>query len=236
VGYGPHEVPNLDRMAPAAPFVSVAIAFLPALVMMGLAWSGVPALFAAGLGVALMAVLTGAMTEDALADAADGLFGGSTVERRLEIMKDSRHGTYGVSALGLYLILRVAAFGALASVNPLEAGAIMVASSVVARSGSLWLSADLPLAREGGAASSAGRVGKTAFTAGAAFAAILLFVLAGPFAGLLGVGFSLLAAAGVALGWVWLCRRLIGGQSGDLIGALHALIEIAVLTVLMIFT
>lgn len=46
---------------------------------------------------------------------------------------------------------------------------------------------------------------------------------------------ALVVAGLVAWGWVWTCRRLIGGQSGDLIGALGALIEVAVLTVLLIF-
>jgi adenosylcobinamide-GDP ribazoletransferase len=235
VGDAPHEAPNLARMAAAAPFVSLAIAFLPALAMAGLAWLGAPGYFAAAIGVGLMVAITGAMPEDALADSADGLFGGATIERRLEIMRDSRHGTYGVAALALYLIIRVVAHGSLAAVNPLETAAIMLAVAVLARSGSLWLSVELPLAREGGAAASAGRVTKQTFAIGAAFAAVLTFALAGPFAGILGVVFVLLAAVGTALVWVWACRRLIGGQTGDLIGALHALIEVAALTMLMIF-
>jgi adenosylcobinamide-GDP ribazoletransferase len=64
---------------------------------------------------------------------------------------------------------------------------------------------------------------------------VLTFALAGPFAGILGVVFVLLAAVGTALVWVWACRKLVGGQTGDLIGALHALIEVAALTMLMIF-
>lgn len=231
----PHEVPSLSRMAPAVPFVSLAIGFLPALLMMGLCWVGAPPFVAATLGVTLMIALTGAMPEDALADAADGLFGGSTIERRLEIMKDSRHGTYGVVAITIYIALRIATYGALATVNPLAAGALMLAGAIVARSGSLWLSLQLPAAREGGAAASAGRVGRTAFWVGASFAAVLLLVLAGPFAGVLGVAFTLVAVGAMAAAWVWTCRRLVGGQTGDLIGALHGLIEMAALAVLVMF-
>jgi adenosylcobinamide-GDP ribazoletransferase len=235
VSDAPHETPNLSRMAAAAPFVSIAIVFLPALLMAGLGWLGMPGYLAAALGVGLLVAITGAMTEDALADSADGLFGGHDVEQRLEIMKDSRHGTYGVAALALYLIIRVAAYGSLVAVNPLAAGAIMLAVAILARSGSLWLSVDLPLAREGGASASAGRVTKTTFAIGGAFALVLTFALAGPFAGILGVAFALLAAAGTALAWVWACRKLIGGQTGDLIGALYALIEVAALTMLLLF-
>jgi adenosylcobinamide-GDP ribazoletransferase len=236
VGDAPHQPPNLSRLAPALPFASVAIGFLPALLTMGLCWMTAPPLFAAACGVALLVVVTGAMPEDALADAADGLFGGATVERRLEIMKDSRHGTYGVLAIVISVLLRVTGLGGIAAVNPLAAGAILLAAGVVARSGSLWLSVELPAAREGGSSASAGRVSRQDFAIGAGFALVMAFVLAAPFAGLFGLGLALLAAGGVALGWVWTCRRLIGGQTGDLIGALHALIELAVLTMLVLFT
>lgn len=230
-----HEAPELNRIALALPFASVLIGLLPALLVMGATWLGIPTYFAAALGVAAMLVATGAMADDAIADAADGLFGGSTVERRLEIMKDSRHGTYGVAALALYLIFRVTALGALAASNPLAAGAVWLAATVIARSGSLWLTLELPAARSGGASASVGRLTRRPFGIGAAFAAVIAFVLAAPFTSIFGVVLALATAAGVALGWSVVCRKLIGGQTGDLIGALHALNEIAVLTVLLIF-
>ncbi len=230
-----HEAPELNRIALALPFASVVIGFLPALLVMAASWLGIPSYFAAALGVAAMLVATGAMADDAIADAADGLFGGTTVERRLEIMKDSRHGTYGVAALTLYIILRVTALGALAAINPLAAGGVWLAATVVARSGSLWLTLELPAARTGGASASVGRLTRRSFGIGAVFAALITFVLAAPFTSIFGVVLALAASAGVALGWSIVCRKLIGGQTGDLIGALHALIEIAVLTILLIF-
>jgi adenosylcobinamide-GDP ribazoletransferase len=233
-GDAPHEVPNLGRMAPALPFVSLAVGFLPALLLVILSWSGTPTFAAATLAVAVMIALTGAMPEDAVADAADGLFGGNTVERRLEIMKDSRHGTYGIVAIVIYVVLRVTAYGAIAAINPLAGGGLMLAAAVVARWGALWLNLRLPAAREGGAAASAGRVGRAQFWIGTGFAAGLLFVLAGPFAGLLGVILVVVSTILVAAGWVWTCRRLVGGQTGDLIGALHGLIEMAMLVVLVV--
>ena len=235
VGDRPHQRPDLSRMVLAAPFTSLVIGLLPALLLMGLAWLGVPGYFAAALAVAALVLITGAMAEDAVADAADGLFGGSSIERRLEIMKDSRHGSYGVSALGLYLLLRVTALGALAAM-PLEAGALWVAAMVLGRSGALWLSVALPPARSGGASATAGRAGMRGFAVGAGFAVLVSFVLAAPFVGVLGLVVALLAAAATALAWVKLCRKLIGGQTGDLIGALQALVEVAVLTMFLIFT
>jgi adenosylcobinamide-GDP ribazoletransferase len=234
-GDRPFEKPDLDRIAVALPFVSVIVGFAPALLMMLLCWAGVPSYFAAALGVGAMIAITGAMSDDALADAADGLAGGATIERRLEIMKDSRHGTYGVAALGLYLVLRVTAIGAVAAYNPLAAGGIWLAASLIGRSTSLWLSVELPNAREGGASASVGRVSRQAFFIGAGFGAVIALLLAGPFTSLVALILALVAAGLVAMGWVWVCRRLIGGQTGDLIGALGGLVEIAALTMLLMF-
>jgi adenosylcobinamide-GDP ribazoletransferase len=234
-GDSPYEKPDLDRMARILPFVSVIVGFGPVLLMMLLCWMGVPAFFAAAIGVGAMIAVTGAMTDDALADAADGLAGGSDVDRRLEIMKDSRHGTYGVVAIGLYLILRVTAIGALAVYNPVAAGGVWLASSLIGRSGSLWLSVELPNAREGGASAAVGRVSRGPFAIGAGFGVLLALVLAAPFTSFVALVLALLAAGLVAMSWVWVCRKLIGGQTGDLIGALGALIEVAALTAFLIF-
>ncbi|MBM0107523.1 adenosylcobinamide-GDP ribazoletransferase [Steroidobacter sp. S1-65] len=65
------------------------------------------------LSTAATLLLTGAFHEDGLADTFDGLGGGATRERALEIMKDSRVGTYGVAALVLTLLIKVAALSAL---------------------------------------------------------------------------------------------------------------------------
>ena len=235
MGDTPHEAPSLDRMAPAVPIASLVMTLVPALVMMLLCLVTTPPFVAATNVVALAIVISGAMPEDALADSADGLFGGATVERRLEIMKDSRHGTYGVAAIAILIALRIAALGSIAAINPLAAGGIMVAATIIARSGSLWLAVDLPAAREGGAAASAGRLTRRPFIIGAVIAALLTVILAAPFVTLVGLVVTLLAAAGVAFGWALLCRRLIGGQTGDLIGALHALLELTVLVLLSIF-
>lgn len=234
-GASPHQKPDLGRIAMALPLASVAIGIGPALLLIGGTLIGLPSYFAATLAVAAAVIASGAMAEDALADAADGLFGGPTIERRLEIMKDSRHGTYGVAALTLFILLRVTALGALAAINPLAAAAVWLAASIVGRSGALWLAVALPPARADGASATAGRLPARSFAIGAVFAAILLFVLAGPATSLVGLGAALLLALAVIAGWTALCRRLVGGQTGDMIGALGALVEIAALTALLPF-
>lgn len=234
-GDSPHQKPDLGRITMALPLASVVIGIGPALLLVGATLVGLPPYFAAALAVAAMVMAGGAMAEDALADAADGLFGGYTIARRLEIMKDSRHGTYGVAALCLFILLRVMALGAMAAINPLAAGAVWLAASIVGRSGAMWLAVALPPARSDGASATAGRLSKRSFVVGTVFAAVLLFVLGGPASSVLGLAIALLLAVVVIAGWTALCKHLIGGQTGDLIGALAALVEIAALTGLLIF-
>jgi adenosylcobinamide-GDP ribazoletransferase len=232
-GSSAHQRPDLNRIAIVLPLASFAIGLVPVAVLLILEWVGVPTFFAAAFAVGVLVLVTGAMSEDALADAADGLFGGDTIERRLEIMKDSRHGTYAVCALGLFLILRIVAVGSISA--PFEAAALLLTAPLIARSGALWLTHALPAARSGGAAAAAGHVSPRNFVIGMAITVIVTFATAGFAVGVLGLLVAYALCAGVALGWVVLCRRLVGGQTGDLIGALQALLEIAALTAFMVF-
>lgn len=228
----PHERPELNRIALALPFTSLAIGIVPALLLIVLRLIGIPPLFAAGLAVLALVIISGAMTEDALADAADGLAGGSTTTRRLEIMRDHAHGTYGICALVLFLVLRV---GAIASVPAIPAAGIWMAAMLLSRSGALWLTVALPPARSDGASAAMGGVTRGAFAVGAVFTVILSILLTLLASGVLSLLVALAAGVAVAFGWTLLCQRLVGGQTGDLIGALQALLELTALTVFLIF-
>ena len=234
-GSSPHQAPDMNRMAMALPLASLVIGAVPALLLALGAAMGWPPLFAATIAVAALVVVTGAMGEDALADSADGLFGGGTVERRLEILKDSRHGTYGVAALALLLMAKVTGLAALVAIHPVMGALSLLAMSVAGRSASLALPMLLPPARATGASSTAGRLAPTGFWVGAAMAGLLVFLLAGPVAGLLGVLLILAAAALVVTGWTRLCSNKVGGQTGDLIGGMGALVEVVALGVMLAF-
>jgi adenosylcobinamide-GDP ribazoletransferase len=233
-GTAAHRRPELNRIALALPFTSLVIGLGPAAVLLAFEWLGVGHLFAAALAATAAVIVTGGMSEDALADSADGLFGGQTIEDRLAIMKDSRHGTYGVCAIVLLLALRITAIGSVA--NPLAAAGILLASQIMARSGALWLPHALGPARSSGASANAGAVTSRAFGVGAAFMVILSFCLAGFAVGILGLIVAYGLGALVVWGWVALCQRLVSGQTGDLIGALQALLEATTLAAFMIFT
>jgi adenosylcobinamide-GDP ribazoletransferase len=231
----PHRQPELNRIALMLPVASLVIGIEPAFLLIVLTLVGLPGIFAAGIAVAVLLGITGAMAEDGLADAADGLFGGSTPTRRLEIMRDHTHGTYGVLALVLFLLLRVVAIGAVAASHPFGAAGMWLAAMLLARSAALWLVVVLPPARTDGMSAAVGGVTRTTFVISAVFAIVLGAVLAAPIAGIAGLLVALLLIVAVISAWVFVCKTLVGGQTGDLIGALQALLELSALAVFLAF-
>lgn len=126
--------------------------------------------------------------------------------------------TYGVAALVLYLVLLITALVRRRRAR-WRAGAPMLSVTVLARSGSLSAQRRTATsAREGGSSASVGRIGKRPFGIGMGFALVLAFVLGAPSVGVVGLLLGIAAGMAVAAGWVWTCRRLVGGQTGDLIG------------------
>jgi adenosylcobinamide-GDP ribazoletransferase len=183
-------------------------------------WLGLTNGAAAGLALMAMIVVSGAMHEDGLADTVDGLWGGWTRERRLEIMKDSAIGTYGVLALIVSLGLR---WVALTELLPHGIGPL-IAAGALSRGLLPAVMAALPHAREDGLARSVGAPDRQVAIAAAAVGVILTLVVAG-FSALLPV-----VLAGVAVGiMAQIARAKIGGQTGDILGACQQVAEIAML-------
>lgn len=213
------------RSTRAYPLVGALVGGAGALVLW-LAWSlGLPPLPAALLAVTAQVLLTGGLHEDGLADTADGLGGGRDRDAKLAIMRDSRIGSYGVLALILGVGARVAVLGSL----PVEiAAAGLIAAGAWSRALLPALLRLLPPARADGAGARAGRPDRhivvTALLLGLAVAVALL----GPVAGPVGAGVALLAVLALA----WLAQRLIGGQTGDILGGAQQIGEIALLLAL----
>lgn len=183
-----------------------------------------PAFSAAGVALAAVVLLTGALHVDALADTFDAAGGGSR-ERALEVMRDSRLGSFGVSALALDLLLKVGAIAALL----VRGGAVpaLIAAGALSRAASPPLAALLPYPR---AAAGPGSVLTGASGVQAAAAVGLGIAIA-----VLAVGgdalWLVLAAGCVALGLGLLYRRWLGGATGDCLGAVTELCETTVLIV-----
>jgi len=188
-------------------------------------WHITTPLVAGAVAVTMGLLITGAFHEDGLGDVADGFGGGHTVERRLEIMKDSRHGTYGVAAMSASILVRVAALGTMPGPAALFASA--VAAHVLARTAAVVLMAAAPLARHRGLGADYGqsttwRVATITLISGTVLAALVVRWWVAPL---------LLAALIGAAGTGVLARRKIGGISGDVLGAAEQVAECLVLIV-----
>jgi adenosylcobinamide-GDP ribazoletransferase len=189
---------------------------------------GLPPLVAAALALAAGMVVTGCLHEDGLADTADG-FGGSDRERRLEIMRDSRLGTYGACALLMSLLLRWSALASIA--DALAVALALVAAHAAARAPLPALMALVPPARSDGLAATAGPPPHAAVAAAGLLGALALGLGLGPTAAL--AALVLLAAAAVLMARVSV--KAIGGLTGDVLGALEQINEILVLLVAAAF-
>lgn len=189
-------------------------------------WLGLPQALAAGLAVGALVIITGALHEDGLADTADGLWGGWTRERRLEIMRDSRIGSYGVVALVLVIGLRT---GALAALPPAWVWLALVGGGALSRAAMVGVWAMLPPARPDGLSATTGqprtRTAWLALGLGVG-AAALTCGMAGALAATVGLG----GAAVVGL----VARTKIGGQTGDVLGAAQQVAETATLLALVV--
>jgi adenosylcobinamide-GDP ribazoletransferase len=209
------------------------IAALPAALFLLIApWLTVPPLLAAVIAVAISIGVCGALHEDGLADVADGFFGGRDAETRLDIMKDSRNGTYGTLTLVFSIALRVTALSAIASESSFAAAFALIAASVAARAALVWHWFELPSARPGGTADQAGKPDRDqlnfALISGIPLTLFPAFFAAG-FGGIVLIA-SLIALS--AIFFVRLCRMKIGGHTGDTLGAAAQIAEVSVLTAL----
>jgi adenosylcobinamide-GDP ribazoletransferase len=222
---GPWPDDALARAAWSFPLAGVVVGALGAVAALLSRWLGLPLPVAALAALTVTILTTGALHEDGLADTVDGLGGGRTVARKLEIMKDSRIGTYGALALLLSVAIRASCLVTLVGEGAWPAAGGLIAAHAVARAGLPTLMRGLVPVRPGGLGAMAG-----APSPGAALAAALL----GLGAALFGLGFwhgllAFLLAAGALAGIAILARRQIGGYTGDILGAAEQAAEIAVL-------
>lgn len=240
VGYSPQ---LLRASARYFPLVGAGVGVLTAAVL-GLAWWLLPPVPAAAWVAAVAALaagllLTGALHEDGLADTFDGLGGGTTPERALEIMKDSRIGSYGALALGVALLAKCALLASLLQIEPLLALLGLLWGHTVSRCAPLWL-----LYRHRHVGDRAGVKAKPLADGiglgGLLWAALLaLLVLVGSGWALVAVDaafnwlVALLAAlSGALLAAAPMARRLLrrlGGYTGDGLGATQQAAELGVL-------
>lgn len=199
---------------------------LLAVIAGGFGWAlhalGIAAGPVAALVLAAQVMLSGALHEDGLADSADGLWGGWDPARRLEIMRDSRIGAYGVLALGLSLLLRWTCLSAiLSAAGPAALLAALVAVSAVSRASMVAVMHVLPFARDDGLSRRVGSPPRWA----AALAIALALIISGLLWGAPGALLLCLTGATAAVIVGRMARACIGGQTGDVLGATQQVAE-----------
>jgi adenosylcobinamide-GDP ribazoletransferase len=211
----------LARSARYFPIVGVLIGAMTGGVFMLVSWF-LPAPIAAGLALAAGLLITGALHEDGFADTCDGLGGGATREHALEIMRDSRIGTYGAAALIMSIGLR---WATLAQLSPTQGLSALIICHAISRGMIPPVLVSAGYARTRGLASSVAE----GVTGAEAVVAILLTLavamIVGPAAGL-GAFATAVGASGIMLA---ILVRKLGGYTGDGLGAIQQMAEIATL-------
>ncbi len=223
VGFKPEWLQHASRYFP---LVGSVVASGTALVYLAAShlW---PAPVAVLLSTAAGIYLTGAFHEDGFADMCDGFGGGLTRERVMEIMKDSRIGTYGAVGAGLLIALKCTLLSAMEPAGAIAALLLAHPLSRLAAASLIW---KLEYARdEGKAKPLAQHMSTGEFTIGALCAAIpALYLGALGYLSWLAIGASVIGAAGAA---AWLgakCVRRIGGYTGDCLGAVQQVSEVVI--------
>jgi adenosylcobinamide-GDP ribazoletransferase len=208
---------RLDAAVVWFPLVGFVLGGILALVDLGLRWVPVTPLLASTALVVLLLALTGALHADGLMDTFDALFVHATPERRLEIMRDPRSGTFGVVGMICVFALKIAAVDAL----PLSSRPqLLVLAPGLGRWAIVLLATVFPYARPSGL----GAPLKAAATPRVLVIASLLPLVGCVVAGPLGIACGLIATFG-ALGFGRWVTRLLPGLTGDCYGAACEVVE-----------
>ena len=220
VGYTPERLTAAVRYYPAVGCLVGAIAAS----VFWIALQVFPPLLALLLSTATTILLTGAFHEDGLADTFDGVGGGTTRDAALEIMKDSRLGTYGAVALGLVLAMKIAALSALPTAS---VAAVLVVAHCLSRLSSIAVIATSRYQRAEGTgkptANGIGGIGLAVACATGAVALAAASIWIPALALLCGLGGLLAGHLAIRL----VFERKLGGYSGDTLGATQQVSEIA---------
>ncbi len=215
----------LAEAAWAFPVAGLLIGFIGAAVYGFVHRMGLPPWLAAAVSVAATLLVTGCLHEDGLADTVDGFGGGKTREQKLDIMRDSHSGAYSVCALIMTLLFRVSALASIATTAPV--GWALLASHGGGRAAMVMLMFLLPPARADGLSFAAGRPSGSSVAAAAVLGFLILAICLGPWRGIAALFLLLIVIAGMT----WLSSEQIEGQTGDVLGAIEQVSEIAILLI-----
>ncbi len=212
---------NAARATWAYPLVGAVLGLIAGIIGSLIYWLGAPAGIAAIASLGSLAILTGGMHEDGLADCADGFGGGLDKDRRLEIMKDSRIGAFGAIALILFLLGRYTSLETLMDTHLIPA---LIAVGAASRLPMTLAMFAMPRARDEGLSASVGKPPETSLIIAIILTLVICFVFIG-WSGIFVLVWALIAASLMGL----IAMRCIGGQTGDVLGAMQQWAELAAL-------
>ncbi len=207
----------------AFPLIGLGLGIFGGLIMGLSHMLGWTPLVGALLAILAITLVTGGLHEDGLADVADGFGAGTSKQTRLNIMKDTQTGSFGVLALVFSIALKVAILAGFSDVG--AASAALIAGASASRAALPLIAHRLKPARKSGLAVSAGSPDDASLYAALALGGALTLLFLGPVGGFI----ALVAALAAGFGVMELSRRLIGGYTGDVLGAAQQICEIAVL-------
>jgi adenosylcobinamide-GDP ribazoletransferase len=197
--------------------------------------AGLPAMVAASIAVLTIVLVTGGLHEDGLADVADGFGAGGSKERKLQIMRDSRIGTYGVLALVFNCLIKVACVATLVGTaqSVWHTPMLLIATGALSRTFIVLAMRSLPPARGDGRSIEAGvpssrTVNHTLIT-GLAVGSIMMWLACG----LWTIVATLLAGAITYYFTKRSALHHVAGQTGDVLGTVQQLTETAMLIALI---
>lgn len=219
INHGPQI--SLRRSAALFPLVGALIGLIGGLVFY-LSSAILPPLVSASISILVTVAITGAFHLDGLADICDGLIGGWNREERLKILKDSRHGTYGVAAISLQLILQVCLLSAL---SPRDGLFTLIVLHTLSRLVPIFLMLIPATSGHDGMGASVSReIGAREPLVGSLITVLLI-------APIMGLNFLLLSAIlflTLSIFALWVIRK-IGGMVGDAFGAGEQISETMIL-------
>jgi len=217
-------VPKISNTVWAFPIVGCIVGLIMGGSCIGFQWAGLSPIISSILAISIGLLVTGALHEDGLADSADGFGGGQDIPNKLEIMRDSRIGSYGVLALILTLAARIFALSDLPT--NYQTIILIISISMTSRLVMAFYLFWLPSAREDGMGHHAGVSNLTTILAGVAFC-LPAILLSGS-----DIFWALIGLTLMALSFGLLAKKQVGGQTGDICGAGQVLSETTGLIVL----
>lgn len=224
-----HSAQQLEQAARYLPLVGILVGALSASILW-LSAQVLPLALAVGLSMAASILITGAFHEDGLSDFADGFGGGHSKEKILAIMKDSRIGAYGAIAIALVLLLKYQALLELCRMHtPKYAIAAIIAAHAFSRLMAASIMLTQPYVREDDSARArpAARLSPASFAIALAISAAALYYLYSTAPQATPVISAIAAALLMRIYLAWRLRVRLGGYTGDCLGAVQQLSELA---------